>query len=79
MSNPASNPTPTPGVNAYSEDPEVQRPMDGSAAQAAAAAHVAGRKHTMPDHKAGAGAAIEHAVPDLRGQQRHPATGRFTK
>jgi hypothetical protein len=78
MSNgPLSNPTPTPGVNAYDEDPDVQRPMDGSRAREAAEAHKGGRHHTTPDHKAGAGTASDHAAPDLRGQDRHPATGQY--
>ncbi len=77
-SGPLSNPTPTPGKNAYDEDPTVQRSMDGSAARAAAAAHKAGKIHTTPNHKAGAGTASDHALPDRRGgQDRHPTTGQY--
>ena len=77
-SGPLSNPTPRPGVNAYDEDPAVQRPMDGSAARAAAEAHKAGDRHTAPDRNAGKGTASDHALPDRRaGQDRHPTTGRY--
>lgn len=78
-SGPLSNPSPTPGVNVYDEDPNVQRPMDGSAGAAAHRAFLAGRGHTTPDHNAGKGTASEHALPDLRAQKRHPQTGQFTK
>jgi hypothetical protein len=37
MNNAASNPTPTPGVPAYTPDNPVMRPSDGSAARGAAA------------------------------------------
>jgi hypothetical protein len=77
-SGPLSNPSPSSSVNAYDEDPDVQRPMDGSAAQAAAAKFRSDGGHQTPDHKAGAGTAIENALPDRRsGQDRHPTTGQY--
>lgn len=39
MSDPLSNPVPNSGTSAYTEDPDVQRPMDGSAIREVVAKH----------------------------------------
>ncbi len=70
MGNPLSNPTPTPGVNAY--------PEHGANGGQPVAGTGHGGVKDQPGAKRGP-KATDLAKPDLRGQTRHPKTGQFTK